>query len=233
MRRTPSNPPPGPCRWQAAEKVGDGIVFRLPGFRALVRRRWTYPQQGRPGRPAVSTGTVRLVLRLAGGNPTWGYRRIQGELATMGMVLLRLRCGRSCAVSTCSSPSGSTSGQCMYPTSPPASTRCSPPRESGSSARPVGPLVRTGVTRALHRDCAPGVPRPLAGLQLPPARAGPQRVLRPLRRTSPGCGIDLEVPTRKPRPLPHRSMFTAATCLDISSMSTNRRRHGQRHVRTG
>src|ERR1035437_2349949 len=75
--------------------VGNGIVFPLPGSRALVRCRWTYPQQGRPGRPAPSTGTVQLVLRLAGGNPTWGYRRIQGKLATMGVVLLRLRCGRS------------------------------------------------------------------------------------------------------------------------------------------
>ena len=41
----------------------------------------------RPGRPSIPAGTVSIVLRLARENPTWGYRRIQGELATMGVVL--------------------------------------------------------------------------------------------------------------------------------------------------
>ena len=58
----------------------------LRWHRDLVRRRWTYPRT-RSGRPAVPPGTVRLVLRLAKENPTWGYRRIQGELATMGVRL--------------------------------------------------------------------------------------------------------------------------------------------------
>jgi transposase InsO family protein len=35
----------------------------------------------------LSKGTVQLVLRLARENPNWGYRRIHGELATMGVVL--------------------------------------------------------------------------------------------------------------------------------------------------
>ena len=53
--------------------------------RDLVRRRWTYPH--RRGRPSVPAGTVEIVLRLATENPTWGYRRIHGELATMGIGL--------------------------------------------------------------------------------------------------------------------------------------------------
>jgi len=57
----------------------------LRWHRDLVRRRWTYPR--RPGRPSVPAGTVAIVLRLARENPTWGYRRIQGELATMGIGL--------------------------------------------------------------------------------------------------------------------------------------------------
>jgi putative transposase len=59
----------------------------LRWHRDLVRRRWTYRQQRRPGRPPVPAGTVKLVLRLARENPTWGYRRVHGELATMGVVL--------------------------------------------------------------------------------------------------------------------------------------------------
>jgi len=51
----------------------------------LVRRRWTYPH--RPGRPSVPAGTVEIVLRLARENATWGYRRIHGELATLGIGL--------------------------------------------------------------------------------------------------------------------------------------------------
>jgi putative transposase len=58
----------------------------LRWHRELVRRKWMYPHR-RPGRPAIPSGTVSLVLRLANENPTWGYRRIQGELMTMGVRL--------------------------------------------------------------------------------------------------------------------------------------------------
>jgi transposase InsO family protein len=57
----------------------------LRWHRDLVRRRWTYAR--RPGRPSIPAGTVKIILRLAGENPTWGYRRIHGELARMGGVL--------------------------------------------------------------------------------------------------------------------------------------------------
>ena len=52
----------------------------------LVTKRWTYPH-GQPGRPSIGKGTTALVLRLAKENPQWGYHRIHGELATMGVVI--------------------------------------------------------------------------------------------------------------------------------------------------
>ena len=57
----------------------------LRWHRDLVRRRWTYPHQS--GRPSTPTGIVQILPRLARENPTWGYRRIHGELATMGIDL--------------------------------------------------------------------------------------------------------------------------------------------------
>jgi putative transposase len=49
----------------------------------LVKRRWTYPKHG-PGRPPIRPTIRALVLRLAAENPTWGYRRIAGEIASLG-----------------------------------------------------------------------------------------------------------------------------------------------------
>jgi hypothetical protein len=57
----------------------------LRWHRDLVRRKWIYAH--RPGRPSIPACTVSEILRLAGENPTWGYRRIQGELARLGVVL--------------------------------------------------------------------------------------------------------------------------------------------------
>jgi hypothetical protein len=50
----------------------------------LVRRRWSYPS--RRGRPAVTAELRVLVVRLARENPTWGYRRVHGELCRLGYM---------------------------------------------------------------------------------------------------------------------------------------------------
>lgn len=53
--------------------------------RRLVARRWTYPHKTvRTGRPATPAELRRLVLQLDSQNPTWGYRRITGEIHRLG-----------------------------------------------------------------------------------------------------------------------------------------------------
>ena len=56
----------------------------LAWHRRLVTRKWDYSNRQRPGRPPTAAAIRKLVIRMATDNPTWGHRRVQGELARLG-----------------------------------------------------------------------------------------------------------------------------------------------------
>jgi putative transposase len=52
--------------------------------RRLVARKWDYTSCRRPGRPSTAAAIRKLVIRIAIDNPSWGHRRVQGELVKVG-----------------------------------------------------------------------------------------------------------------------------------------------------
>ena len=63
--------------------VTPGTVLRW--HRDILRRRWA--RRSRSGRPPVRRNVRSVVLRLARENEAWGYRRIHGELAGLGITV--------------------------------------------------------------------------------------------------------------------------------------------------
>jgi putative transposase len=57
----------------------------LGWHRRLVANHWTHPHH--PGRPSTAVETRQTITRLARENPAWGYRRIHGELARLGITI--------------------------------------------------------------------------------------------------------------------------------------------------
>jgi putative transposase len=69
--------------WSSVFPITPGTL--LTWHRRLIARKWDYTaRRRRTGRPPTVAGLKKLMLRLARGNPRWGHRRIQGELARLG-----------------------------------------------------------------------------------------------------------------------------------------------------
>ena len=69
-------------RWGEVFSVTPATL--LAWHRRLVARKWDYASRRRPGRPPTAAATRKLVIRMATDNPTWGHRRVQGELVRLG-----------------------------------------------------------------------------------------------------------------------------------------------------
>jgi putative transposase len=73
------------CRWAEIFPVTPATILRW--HRSLVARKWTFTDRRRPGRPSTGASIKTLILRMARENPSWGHRRIQGELARLGYAI--------------------------------------------------------------------------------------------------------------------------------------------------
>jgi transposase InsO family protein len=69
-------------RWAEVFPVSPATL--LAWHRRLVARKRDYSARRKPGRPPTAAAVKKLVLTMAKDNPTWGHRRIQGELVKLG-----------------------------------------------------------------------------------------------------------------------------------------------------
>ncbi|WP_167746544.1 helix-turn-helix domain-containing protein [Streptomyces melanosporofaciens] len=92
----------GPVRYEPADRFWfaalSGLIPRRHWLRVfpvtprhpaclapqVIAAKWDYTARRRTGRPPTPAAVKKLVLRLARENPSWGHRRIQGELARLG-----------------------------------------------------------------------------------------------------------------------------------------------------
>jgi putative transposase len=52
--------------------------------RAMVRRKWTYKQGSKPGRPPINKELEQLIVQVAKDNPDLGYKKLAGEMNKLG-----------------------------------------------------------------------------------------------------------------------------------------------------
>ena len=59
----------------------------LAWHRKLAAMKYDTSKRRKPGRPPTVPSIARLVVRLAKENPSWGYRRIHGEVTKLGLAI--------------------------------------------------------------------------------------------------------------------------------------------------
>ncbi|MGP3918256.1 integrase core domain-containing protein [Nonomuraea sp. 10N515B] len=72
-------------RWAEVFPVTPATILRW--HRGLVARKWTFTDKRRRGRPCTRRPVKAVIVRMARENPTWGHRRIEGELARLGYTI--------------------------------------------------------------------------------------------------------------------------------------------------
>ena len=72
-------------RWAGVFPVTPATL--LAWHRGLAARKYDTSKRRKLGRPPATRGIARLAVRLAKENPLWGYRRIHGELAKLGVTI--------------------------------------------------------------------------------------------------------------------------------------------------
>ena len=60
---------------------------------AIVRRKWTYQQGRKPGRPPIDAELERWILQVARDNPGLGYEKLAGELRKLGFQVSKTTVG--------------------------------------------------------------------------------------------------------------------------------------------
>src|ERR1039458_4456691 len=84
----PLPPGPLPAARLAAMRLIVPPATILRWHRDIVRRRWArLSRRSRSGRPPTRRNVRSVVLRLARENESWGYRRVHGELAALGITV--------------------------------------------------------------------------------------------------------------------------------------------------
>jgi hypothetical protein len=68
-------------RWAEVFAVTPATI--LVWHRTLVSRTRDYTTRHQPGRPPTAVAIKKLVMRMAHENPTWGHRRVPGELVRL------------------------------------------------------------------------------------------------------------------------------------------------------
>jgi hypothetical protein len=195
----------------------------LRWHRDLVRRRWTYPH--RPGRPAVAREVRALVLRLAGENPTWGYRRVHGELCRLGykgrsgastVWTILHRAGVDPAPGRMPTPSGGVGTVRHEAIAVSSTSTATGPASRSCSATPGSPsstsIIRrpAGVRRATSAATSPAVGAPSRWRATAASRLGSAAVSHLLRSTSGKSGL---LSARRTRLL---SSAASAACSNAS-----------------